>query len=341
MGVLLLWMLAAAPPAGALAANPACEVREAPGEALSPGAVPLQGEVQSAGLEAIEATVGGPGEQPPPVDHADFAENLLGAQYGGMWFANAAPAFYLGLTAGPLSVAEATALLDGVLRKNLAPEAAANVEAHLRVQPVPYSPSELKAIQAAITPELFAEFPGELSTGQGVGEAGGGSLNYFPQVSVILNRNATEADCEAILRLIAPYGSAVSLLRTDDGPPVAEIGVGPAVTPGGKPLAAKPKGRAPHGVGLHAGLAGGRLRLALTLAPRGARAVRVEVLLVRRAGRPARIVRVLRTDGAGRLVAWIGMPGSFTRASELRVEASAEIAGRRLTGAVVLHPARR
>jgi hypothetical protein len=284
--------------ASASGALNACELRSAPTTAISPAAVPLQGEAEDSGLEGGRAPVEGGTPLPGPT-----AEELLGAQYGGQWFEDATPTYYIGLLAGALTSAEATARADAVMHANLGASEAAFLETHTVVLEVPYSPAELQADRARIQAELQAALPGvPVSAGLGVGEADGASADYWPQVDVTLMGSATEADCETALALLAPYGGAASVTRTS-GEAVAAAQIEPAPprlgqTP--RPSAPGPttRGSSPGAPHIEGRLTRGVLRLTLRLPAGTSGAIRITISPFAHR-RLARILRTLRSSHPG------------------------------------------
>ena len=288
----------------ALAADP-CEVQGQQSAAVGPNALRLQGDVGPSVIGKIEAA--------------------LGPQFGGLWFDNEGQTLSIGLTGGSMTVASATGVADATVESQVSPDESAFVKANTQVLSVPYSPAELNTAQGTLRTELLAALPVEsFSIGQTVGEfAGPNSPGYWPQISVSLNDLVTEAQCDAVLPILQPYGAMASLRRTDEGPavPVAEG----ATNPPPNPVTARPTPQAAGAVtaSLGAAMSGdiAHLRIMFTRDVTGE--VRITLRLLRGTHTLRTVVRTVTINGARSSTLAIRLPASTARtAARLRVNAT-------------------
>lgn len=315
LGLQVAQAAAADPDACAIQAPPPGE--EKPGGGLYPEA------------ERVQANI--PGGEPEEI------EPVLGNQFASAWFENKLghARFYVGLTSGAMTLATATEAVDAILARRVSPGELPFIEAHTVVLEVPYSPAEISAAQNAIQAELLSVLPaGSFQTGQTVGaDAGANRPGEWPLVSVELARGVSQADCETVEGLLAPYGGKVALLHSE-----RELIVSPAVglsAPGGPELPGSPhssyNGRAPLSaprsvpdvIGIRASVRGGRLELGLRI-PGGRRGrLRVSVRLTRHGRLVHTMARVVRSTGRGSILLGIVLPASWPRhGGELTVRAA-------------------
>jgi len=316
--------------ATAWAAGNPCEVRSRPSTSFNAAAGTLQRYASDSGLAGGEAPAAVfPGGEPGTGRPEPSAETLLGAQYGGEWYEDGTPTYYIGLTAGAVTLADATAEVDGAIRAHLGSSEAAFLEGHTTVLPVPYSPAQLQADQARLQAELAgAPSDGVLSIGQGVGEAAGGGEDYWPQVQVVLGAGATEADCEAVLALIGPYDGAASLIRTEEREPIADGGVEPVVA---HPV----RGHAEKRRLLHLSgrVVAGVLHLKLLMPARTSGAIRITVS-PRGRHRMARILRTVQAEDREVVQLALRLPRADRAAGLVMLQVDASVPASGLSGSV-------
>jgi hypothetical protein len=337
--ILVAFMLLGTTSVVASAATGSCEIQPEPSRNDSPDLVELQRLIQT---QARGSEPHGD-EAVPENDVGTEVERELGSQYGEEWYEVEAGNFAVGLVAGPISVSQATEKAHQVLARMIEPGELAFAEAHVEVLSVPYSPAELTAAAASIQHELEEiGVSGGASVGHSVGELGEPlSAGNWPQVSVIFDGDATQAECEAAIPIFAKYGGEVSY-RREEGVPVADMGPpGPLVPvkpldPGEerqKPPAARNSPSESTIADARNGDDALRALMRTLTGPAGEALVPIKArmrLVLPRAGRL--LVRIWATSGRTRKLVAVGVTAVHAGDREIVVLVKRTALGRRLHG---------